>query len=131
NRLAARGRSRQGQGPCKNLCKPRPAVRAWGRKLAPLQFCHAAAGPRAGARAAGERISRVASGVMAKPVVGVIGNSHRVENRFDAQLVGERNLRAIAEVADALPVMFAGTPDITDVGTLLEVVDGVLLTGAR
>ena len=37
----------------------------------------------------------------------------------------------MAEVAGALPLMFAGTPDITDIGALLDVVDGVLLTGAR
>lgn len=66
-----------------------------------------------------------------KPVVGVIGNSHFVENRFAAQLVGERNLRAVAEVAGALPMMFAGAPEITDLGALLDVVDGILLTGAR
>jgi putative glutamine amidotransferase len=68
---------------------------------------------------------------MKRPVVGVIGNTHRVENRFAVQQVGERNLRAVAEVAGALPVMFAGAPDITDIDTLLEAVDGVLLTGAR
>ena len=68
---------------------------------------------------------------MKRPVVGVIGNTHLVENRFAAQLVGERNLRAVAEVAGALPVMFAGTPEITEIGALLEVVDGILLTGAR
>jgi len=68
---------------------------------------------------------------MAKPVVGVIGNTHIVEKRFPAQLVGERNLRAVAEVAGALPLMFAGTPEITEIGALLDVVDGVLLTGAR
>jgi putative glutamine amidotransferase len=66
-----------------------------------------------------------------KPVVGVIGNSHLVEGRFAVQAVGERNLRAVAEVADALPLMFAGAPDITDIGALLDVVDGILLTGAR
>ena len=66
-----------------------------------------------------------------KPVVGVIGNAHRIENRFAVQAVGERNLRAIAEVAGALPLMFAGCPEITDVGALLEVVDGIVLTGAR
>ena len=66
-----------------------------------------------------------------RPVVGVIGNTHIVENRFPAQLCGERNLRAVAEVAGALPVIFAGAPDITDIGALLDVVDGVLLTGAR
>ena len=68
---------------------------------------------------------------MKRPVVGVIGNSHLVENRFAAQLVGERNLRAVAEVAHALPLMFAGAPDITDIDDLLGVVDGILLTGAR
>ena len=45
-----------------------------------------------------------------KPVVGVIGNAHRFENRFDVQVVGERNMRAVAEVAGALPLMFAGCP---------------------
>ena len=68
---------------------------------------------------------------MRRPVVGVIGNAHRVENRFTIQMVGERNLRAIADVAGALPLMFAGTPEITDIGALLDVVDGVVLTGAR
>ena len=68
---------------------------------------------------------------MRRPVVGVIGNSHRVENRFAVQMVGERNLRAIAEVAGALPLMFAGCPDITEIGALLDSVDGVVLTGAR
>src|ERR1700722_14793215 len=66
-----------------------------------------------------------------RPVVGVIGSAHTVEGKFTAQRVGERNLRAVAEVAGALPLMFAGTPEITDIGTLLDVVDGILLTGAR
>ena len=68
---------------------------------------------------------------MKRPVVGVIGTAYRIEDRFATQLVGERNLRAVAEVAGALPLMFAGTPDITDIGALLDAVDGVVLTGAR
>ena len=68
---------------------------------------------------------------MKRPVVGVIGNSHRVENRFTVQMVGERNLSAVAEVAGALPLMFAGVPEITDIGALLDIVDGIVLTGAR
>ncbi|MGE0766358.1 MAG: gamma-glutamyl-gamma-aminobutyrate hydrolase family protein [Hyphomicrobiaceae bacterium] len=68
---------------------------------------------------------------MTKPVVGVISNAHTIENRFPAQICGEKNLRAVAEVAGALPLVFAGNPDITDVGALLDVVDGILLTGAR
>jgi putative glutamine amidotransferase len=66
-----------------------------------------------------------------KPVVGVIGNAHRIENRFDVQVVGERNMRAVAEVAGALPLMFGGCPEITDIAALLDVVDGIVLTGAR
>src|SRR5476649_3085909 len=68
---------------------------------------------------------------MRRPVVGVIGNTYRIENRFATQMVGERNLRAVAEVAGALPLMFAGSPDITDICALLDVVDGIVLTGAR
>jgi len=68
---------------------------------------------------------------MRRPVVGVIGNAYRIEDRFATQMIGERNLRALAEVAGALPLMFAGSPDITDIGALLDTVDGVVLTGAR
>ncbi len=66
-----------------------------------------------------------------RPVVGVIGSAHLVEGKFAAQRVGERNLRAVAEAAGALPLIFAGTPEITDIGALLDTVDGILLTGAR
>jgi putative glutamine amidotransferase len=68
---------------------------------------------------------------MTKPVVGVIGNAQVINDRHNVQLVGQRNLQAIAEVAGALPLMFAGTPDITDIDALLGAVDGILLTGAR
>lgn len=68
---------------------------------------------------------------MKRPVIGVIGNTHLVENRFPAQRVGEKNLQAVADVAGALPLMFAGCPGLTDVGALLNAVDGILLTGGR
>ena len=61
----------------------------------------------------------------------MIANAYRVEDRFATQMTGERNLRAVAEVAGALPLMFAGCSEITDLGALLDVVDGVILTGAR
>ncbi len=68
---------------------------------------------------------------MKRPVVGVIASMHMLENRHAAQRVGERNLQAVVEVAGAMPLMFAGCPALTDVDQLLEIVDGVLLTGAR
>jgi putative glutamine amidotransferase len=76
-------------------------------------------------------MGEIGSQLMRRPVVGVIGNAYRIENRFATQMVGERNLRALAEVTGALPLMFAASPDITDIGALLETVDGILLTGAR
>ena len=66
-----------------------------------------------------------------RAVVGVIGNTYMVDQRYAVQHVGERNMRAVTEVADAIPLMFAGSPHLTDIDELLEVVDGVLLTGAR
>ena len=68
---------------------------------------------------------------MRRPVVGVIGNSYSIENRFMVQAIGETNMRAVADVAGALPLAFAGDPRITKIPDLLSVVDGVLLTGAR
>ncbi len=68
---------------------------------------------------------------MSRPVVGIIGNARLIEDRFAVQAVSTRTLLAVAEVAGALPLMFAGAPDITDIGALLETVDGVVLTGAR
>ncbi len=68
---------------------------------------------------------------MARSVTGVMGDSHLVEGGFSAQIVGINDMRAVAEVAPALPLMFAGAPDMTDIADLLEAVDGVLLTGAK
>jgi putative glutamine amidotransferase len=68
---------------------------------------------------------------MTRPVIGIIGNTLRIENRFNVQGVGERSMRAVAEVTGALPIMFAGLPEVTDVDSLLAVVDGVVLAGAR
>ena len=68
---------------------------------------------------------------MSKPVVGVIGNAHVISNAYHVHGAGRRCLMAVADVAGALPLIFAGTPGVTDVDTLLGTVDGILLTGAR
>ncbi len=68
---------------------------------------------------------------MSKPIVGVIGSGYSVEGRYQTQMTGESNMRALAQVVDALPLIFAGAPDITDIDALLDSVSGVLLTGAR
>ena len=68
---------------------------------------------------------------MAGLVVGIIGNSRTVEARIPVFQVGERNVRAVSDVCDALPLMFAGDPKATDIAALLDVVDGIVLTGGR
>jgi putative glutamine amidotransferase len=68
---------------------------------------------------------------VSRPVVGIIGNSYHLEDRFYIQMGGEKNFRAVAEVAGALPLLFAAVPQITDIDSLLDTVDGILLTGAR
>jgi putative glutamine amidotransferase len=66
-----------------------------------------------------------------RPLVGVIGGAHRIEDRFAVQSVGESSLLAVAEVSGAMPLMFAASSEITDIGALLDAVHGILLTGAR
>ncbi len=68
---------------------------------------------------------------MGKPVVGIIGNEYRIEDRFQVQMTGEANMTAVVQVADALPLIFAGSSQLTDIGALLDAVDGIVLTGAR
>ena len=68
---------------------------------------------------------------MKRPVVGIIGSAQTIEERFAAQRVGERNMHAVKDVFGALPLMFAGSPALTDIDALLEVADGILLTGGR
>ena len=68
---------------------------------------------------------------MKKPIVGVIGSAHSIYDILNVQHVEQHNLLCISEVADALPLMFGGSPRITDINALLDTVDGILLTGAR
>jgi len=68
---------------------------------------------------------------MRKPVIGVIANAHLMEQRYYVQGVGTRILTAVADVADALPLMFAGARTMTDIDALLDSVHGILLTGSR
>lgn len=68
---------------------------------------------------------------MGKPVIGVIANSYKVEDRFLMQGAGVKSLRAVADVTGAMPVMFAACADITDIDTLLAHVEGIVLTGGR
>ena len=68
---------------------------------------------------------------MPRPIVGIIGNHYKLEDRFDIQMSGLSNFQAVNEITGAVPFLFAADPQITDIDSLLHVVDGILLTGAR
>jgi len=54
-----------------------------------------------------------------------------MEDRFDIQMTGLNNFQAVSQVCGAVPMLFAADPPTTDLASLLDVVDGILLTGAR
>ncbi|WP_298262147.1 gamma-glutamyl-gamma-aminobutyrate hydrolase family protein [uncultured Litoreibacter sp.] len=68
---------------------------------------------------------------MARPVIGIIGNSHLINDEYPAHVAGMMNCQAVAEVSDALPLIIPSCPTLADVNDLLETCDGFLFTGGR
>lgn len=68
---------------------------------------------------------------MSRPVVGIIGNRHLVNDRYRVLGGGMMNAAAVAEVSQALPLIIPADPTLVTVAELLETCDGFLLTGAR
>lgn len=67
---------------------------------------------------------------MRKPVVGIIGNSHLINDEYAVQGAGEINIQAIAQVADAVPLIVPALPLVTT-AELIGACDGFLFTGGR
>jgi putative glutamine amidotransferase len=68
---------------------------------------------------------------MSRPVVGIIGNHHLINDEYPTHAGGTMNSQAVAEVAGALPLLIPADPRFVTVGELLEICDGFLLTGGR
>lgn len=68
---------------------------------------------------------------MARPVVGIIGNSALLGGDYPAHAAGVMNTAAVAEVAGAMPLLIPADPHYVSVEELVEVCDGFLLTGGR
>lgn len=68
---------------------------------------------------------------MARPVVGIIGNSHLINDEYPTHAGGTMNSCAIAHVSGCLPLIIPADPAIVSVAELLETCDGFLLTGGR
>lgn len=68
---------------------------------------------------------------MARPVIGIIGNSYLIDESYPVHAGGQMNSAAVSEVAGALPMIVPTDPGFVSVEELMEVCDGFLLTGGR
>jgi putative glutamine amidotransferase len=69
--------------------------------------------------------------VSRRPVVGIIGNSYLMNDRYPVHSGGTMNSAAVAEVSGCLPLIIPSDPRYVSVAELLELCDGFLLTGGR
>ncbi|MGJ8545009.1 MAG: gamma-glutamyl-gamma-aminobutyrate hydrolase family protein [Sulfitobacter sp.] len=68
---------------------------------------------------------------MTRPVIGIIGNSHLINDQYAAFAAGKMNCDAVAQVAGAVPLIVPTDPDAVQLEDLLGACDGFLLTGGR
>ena len=68
---------------------------------------------------------------MARPVVGIIGNQHLLNDQYPAHAGGSMNSEAVAGVAGCLPLLIPADPRFVSVEELMATCDGFLLTGGR
>lgn len=66
-----------------------------------------------------------------RPVIGIIGNSHSLNDRYPVHVGGKMNSDAVAQVAGCLPLIIPCDPAYVTVPELLDLCDGFLLTGGR
>ncbi|WP_306154222.1 gamma-glutamyl-gamma-aminobutyrate hydrolase family protein [Roseovarius sp. MMSF_3281] len=68
---------------------------------------------------------------MARPVIGIIGNHHLIDDRYPVHAGGTMNSEAVAQVAGCMPLLVPSDPRFVTVPELLDTCDGFLLTGGR
>ncbi|SNR26779.1 gamma-glutamyl-gamma-aminobutyrate hydrolase family protein [Puniceibacterium sediminis] len=68
---------------------------------------------------------------MTRPIVGIIGNQHLLNDQYPAHAGGSMNSEAVACVADCVPLLIPADPRFMSVDELLEACDGFVLTGGR
>ncbi|MGJ5618582.1 gamma-glutamyl-gamma-aminobutyrate hydrolase family protein [Sulfitobacter sp. MF3-043] len=68
---------------------------------------------------------------MARPIVGIIGNSYLLNDQYPVHAGGQMNSDAISEVSGCVPLIIPSDPRHVSVAELLDICDGFLLTGGR
>jgi putative glutamine amidotransferase len=71
------------------------------------------------------------SGQKTKPIIGIIGNAHIINNEYPVQAVGVSNIEAVADLTGAIPLLVPAIPRVGAISDLLEACDGFVFTGGR
>lgn len=68
---------------------------------------------------------------MARPVVGIISNTHLLNDQYQVHAGGVMNTEAVAQVCDAVPVLIPADPRLVSVEDAMSAFDGFVFTGGR
>ncbi|TCS62318.1 gamma-glutamyl-gamma-aminobutyrate hydrolase family protein [Primorskyibacter sedentarius] len=68
---------------------------------------------------------------MTRPIVGIIGNQHLINDEYPAHAGGAMNSEAVASVSRCMPLLIPADPRFVSVAELMQTCDGFLLTGGR
>jgi len=68
---------------------------------------------------------------MGRRTVGIIGNRLDAGPGAPGQRVSDRYICAVARIADAVPLLIPAIPQTQDIGHLIDILDGIVLTGGR
>ena len=66
-----------------------------------------------------------------KSVVGIIGNSHLINDTYPAQTTGLMNIEPIMEICNAISLVVPGVPKNATTEELINICDGFIFTGGR
>jgi len=68
---------------------------------------------------------------MSRPVIGVIANSHLINDEYLVQGAGVINLNAVSDASAGIPMMVPADPSLFSLDDLRATCDGFIFTGAR
>ena len=68
---------------------------------------------------------------MRKPIVGIVANAHLINDQYWIQGSSRMNVEAVADAADAMPLIIPSLPERLELDDILAACDGFLLTGGR
>jgi putative glutamine amidotransferase len=68
---------------------------------------------------------------MSRPVIGIIGNAHLVNDQYPVQAVGVSNIEAVAALTGAIPLLVPALPSVAAIADLMAVCHGFVFTGGQ